>query len=364
MRKSEFKYLESKIAFKVVIKIICFSFISMIGLVFLVDFLFNDWLANFVTSYIDWGIYNYFVNNKILVLLFMFVILVFVVSFFVIRNANNYLYEILLCMNDILNDENKDIKLSEDLSILENSLNDIRKNFTRAKNSEREAINKKNDLIMYMAHDLKTPLTSVIGYLSLLNDEKDINSNTKEKYIKIALDKAFRLEDLTNQFFEITKYDLSEMPLVKKDLDLSFLTDQLIDECYPMLQEKNLKIIAKKKDGIHFYGDGDMLARAFLNLIKNAISYSYSDSSIEINIDVKDNKIIMTFKNECDEIPKYKLDKLFDKFYRGNESRNSSSGGSGLGLHISREIIIMHGGEINVRYIKPYIIFTIILDYI
>lgn len=95
---------------------------------------------------------------------------------------------------------------------------------------------------MYMAHDLKTPLTSVIGYLSLLNEEQEISKKLQNKYIKIALDKALRVEELTNQFFEITRYNLNDIPLNKTNIDLVMLLDQLVEEFYPMLEERKFKI--------------------------------------------------------------------------------------------------------------------------
>ena len=214
---------------------------------------------------------------------------------------------------------------------------------------------------MYMAHDLKTPLTSVIGYLTLLVDEKEIPKNTQEKYIRIALNKSLRLEELTNQFFEITRYNLKNMQIITKNLDLSCLIDQLIEECYPMLQERNLTIETNKKEHIYYVGDGDKLARAFENLLKNAISYSYSNSKIEINMFQTDSNIHIIFKNRGEKIPEYKLKKLFDKFYRADESRTTTTGGTGLGLAITKEIIELHNGKINVKNDDEYIEFDITL---
>lgn len=145
--------------------------------------------------------------------------------------------------------------------------------------------------------------------------------------MNIALEKSIRLEELTNQFFEITRYNLQEIPITKNKIDLSFLMEQLVDEFYPMLQEKRLKCVINKPEHIYFLGDGDKLARAFGNLIKNAISYSYENTNIEIEILQNENKINMIFRNKGDKIPKYKLDKIFDKFYRVDESRTSSTGG-------------------------------------
>ena len=216
---------------------------------------------------------------------------------------------------------------------------------------------------MYMAHDLKTPLTSIIGYLTLLSDEKDISKQSQQKYIKIALDKALRVEELTNQFFDITRYNLHSMPIEKKEINIVYLLKQLIDECYPMLEKNNLKCNLTAPEKVMYIGDGDKLARAFDNLLKNAINYSYTNTTIEIELKQEDGKILIKFKNKGDKIPEYKLNKIFEKFYRGDDSRTSSTGGAGLGLAITKEIIELHNGSINVRNDDEYIEFNIQLSY-
>lgn len=183
----------------------------------------------------------------------------------------------------------------------------------------KEAEQKKNDLIMYMAHDLKTPLTSVIGYLTLLNEEKRISKDLQEKYMKIALDKSIRLEELTNQFFEITRYNLNDMPINKIQLNLSILFDQLIEEFYPMLEDRKLELKVNKPNTLIYNADGDKIARAFGNLLKNAISYSYENTVIEIEMIDNEENIEVTFRNKGATIPEYKLEKIFDKFYRADE---------------------------------------------
>ena len=215
---------------------------------------------------------------------------------------------------------------------------------------------------MYMAHDLKTPLTSIIGYLTLLSDEKEISRGLQEKYIKIALDKSLRVEELINQFFDITRYNLYSMPIDKKEINLVYLLKQLVDECYPMLEKNNLSCNLIAPERVMFFGDGDKLARAFDNLLKNAINYSYKETIIEIMVEQKESKIEISFKNKGDKIPKYKLEKIFEKFYRGDEARISSTGGAGLGLAITKEIIELHGGNIKVKNDDEYIVFDIELD--
>ena len=344
----EFNSIKNGIALKAVGKIILYTIISGIVLIILIDGVFNDQIAEEMRHLNDF-FYYFIVTEKPIIITIILFIIVSIISFFVIRNTSNNLIIIISAMNQIYINPDETVKLPADLAIIENKLNNIRIELIKNRNEAKEAENKKNDLIMYMAHDLKTPLTSIIGYLTLLTEEKYISKPLQEKYMQIALQKAFRVEDLTNQFFEITKYNIHDMPINKQKINLSFLIDQLIEECYPMLQEKKLRCIVDKPDNVYFLGDGDKLARCFGNLIKNAINYSYENTNIEIKIMQDEKNIQIIFKNKGDKIPKYKLDKIFDKFYRVDESRKSDKGGAGLGLAITKEIVELHDGNIYVK---------------
>ncbi len=358
MNSKEFTKLKNSIAIKSTIKIIIYSVIAMLIFLLIVDVIFQDEIASMVYK-MSAQLYYFFVGNKGLVFILTYLLIFAITTFIVIQNMNNYMVKIMESVDSILKNPEKEISLPSDLAILENKLNTIRIDLIRNKNIANEAIQKKDDLIMYMAHDLKTPLTSIIGYLTLLTQEKEISQNLKEKYMNIALDKSLRVEELINEFFEITRYNLQDMPINKKKIDLSFLIDQLVDECYPMLQEKNLKCVVNKSAHIYFLGDGDKLARAFENLLKNAINYSYENTEILINMEEKDNDIKISFKNKGDKIPKYKLDKIFDKFYRVDESRSTKTGGTGLGLAITKEIIELHSGTIVAKNDDDFIEFCI-----
>ncbi len=151
------------------------------------------------------------------------------------------------------------------------------------------------------------------------------------------------------------------MPINRNKLDLTLLLEQLIDDCYPMLEKRNLQCVLNKTEQISYIGDGDKLARAFENLIKNAINYSYPNTEITINISRNESQINVSIMNLGDKLPQYKLDKLFDKFYRADESRGSETGGTGLGLAIAKDIIELHNGTISVKNDNEYIEFDVVL---
>lgn len=358
--QKEFNRIKTQIALNSIIKIFVFTIISISLVMLLADGFFNNELANFLSNSND-SFYLFLVNSKTAIILIVCLILELIVSFFVIKNALNSLIAITDAVNLITKNPDLEIKLDPNLAIIENKLNNIRINLIKSRNEAADAQNKKNDLIMYMAHDLKTPLTSVIGYLNLLSESSQLPYDLQKKYINIALDKSYRLEELTNQFFEITRYNLQDMPITKNKIDLSFLLEQLTDECYPMMKEKDLEFKISKPEHVFFVGDGDKLARAFENLIKNAINYSYSNSLIEISMTTINENIEIIFKNKGDKIPEYKLNRIFERFYRADESRNSSTGGTGLGLAITKQIIELHNGTINVKNDDEYIEFTISL---
>ena len=252
------------------------------------------------------------------------------------------------------------IKLPDELKEAEDTMNQIKKEALFNERLAKENEQKKNDLIVYLAHDLKTPLTSIIGYLSLLDEEKNLSTKQKNKFIKIALEKSSKLEELINELFEITKYNSETLTIKKERLNLTLLINQVIDEFYPILKEQNKKINFSPEKDFFTKADSIKMARVFNNLIKNAINYSYENS--EINIDIKEEKdLIITISNKSKTLTPNELDKLFDKFYRVDYSRNTKLGGSGLGLAIAQEIIKLHGGEITVKSENEETSFTITL---
>lgn len=210
----------------------------------------------------------------------------------------------------------------------------------------KEEAARKNDLITYLAHDLKTPLTSVIGYLSLLDEAQDMPPEQKTKYVHVALDKAYRLEKLINEFFEITRYNLQQVILEKERVDLSFMLTQMADEFYPLLQAHGNEIHVQAEKNMCVYADPDKLARVFQNILKNAIAYSYEHTKIEILAQESEAMLKIFFRNKGKTIPKQKLDSLFEKFFRLDEARATNTGGAGLGLAIARDIVTLHGGRI------------------
>ncbi len=224
-----------------------------------------------------------------------------------------------------------------------------------------EAEQRKNDLVVYLAHDLKTPLTSVMGYLQLLQDEPDLQEETRQHYIRVVARKTERLEDLINEFFEITRYNLTHITLEKSEINLTRMLDQVIFEFQPMLQEKDLRCETSLPKDFRFVCDSDRMQRVFDNLLRNALNYSFPSTVIRICLTDRDKEIELDFENEGNTIPPEKLQRIFEQFFRLDSSRGTKTGGSGIGLAIAREIIELHGGQITAFSEDNRIRFQIIL---
>ncbi|HIV11694.1 MAG TPA: HAMP domain-containing histidine kinase, partial [Candidatus Pullilachnospira stercoravium] len=219
----------------------------------------------------------------------------------------------------------------------------------------------KDDLITYLAHDLKTPLASVIGYLCLLDESPTLPDELREQYIGITLDKAYRLEQLINEFFDITRYNLHTIVVNPGKIHLRSMLLQMADEFFPILEPEGKSILVNAPPDLVLIGDADKLARVFNNILKNAAAYSYENTVIEINVEEKDNQVVLAFTNQGDPIPAHQQDTIFDKFYRLDSSRSARTGGSGLGLAIAREIVRAHGGTITVSSTLEDTTFTVTL---
>ena len=266
---------------------------------------------------------------------------------------------------DKLFDKNVEyINLPPEMVEVEKKLNHFKTEAIKNERLARENEQKKDELIVYLAHDIKTPLTSMIGYLSLLSEIKDMPQEQRNRYIDIALDKSYRLEYLINELFDVARFNSEKIVLEKEEINLNLMLEQIADDFYPTLKEMNKKINFTSDEKTILYADPDKLSRVFNNLIKNAVNYSKENTDIDISILNKENQATVKITNKGKQIPKEKLDKIFEKFYRLDSSRTSKTGGSGLGLAIAKEIVELHGGRIYAESDMKETTFSVILPII
>ena len=253
------------------------------------------------------------------------------------------------------------IQLPAELKEIEESLNHIKFDSVRNEQLAREAEQRKNDLVVYLAHDLKTPLTSVIGYLTLLRDEPQISDALKAKYLSVSVEKALRLEELINEFFDITRFSLKGLTLEPARINLARMLEQMADEFKPLLLPKNLACVVAAPDNLVIRADANKLERVFDNLIRNAINYSYANTRIDINVIQSREGTLIRIQNHGDTIPEQKLKLIFEQFYRLDTARTTERGGAGLGLAIAKELVELHGGKITAASKDDIIQFEVFL---
>ncbi len=302
-----------------------------------------------------------FRNNKLLWLAAGLFILLLLVFYWSLARMTKYFNEISAGLDQLVEGSPGDIELSPEMDFMESKLNKAKSILEQRERAAREAEQRKNDLLVYLAHDIKTPLTSIIGYLSLLDEAPDMPTDQMVKYTGITLEKAYRLEALIDEFFDITRFNLQDIVLNKERINLPFMLQQMADEFYPMLAPQGKRITVEAAEGLTLWGDADKLARVFNNVLKNAMAYSYPNTSITVTA-LQDNvHIIITFVNQGNPIPPAKLDTIFEKFYRLDSARSSHTGGAGLGLAIAREILTAHGGTISAESNRECTTFTVTL---
>lgn len=316
-------------------------------------------LGNFITQCIcyifdiyDWEYALYLYQNNVRAYYSAIVVgvgtLFFILIFtIVLRGFTKCFDAILLGVDALLDDEQTEIRTPKEIAFVGEKLQSVKEELKKRKQEKEEAEKRKDELIVYLAHDIKTPLTSVLGYISLLDENPNMQPQEREKYTKVALDKAIRLEELINEFFEITKSHTQTIHLEKSKVDLVYLIEQVVDEAYPMLTENHKQVEMDLSEQLFVEIDAQKMARVIANLLKNACHYS-EDEKIKIYTIKEKDKIQIVFENKGN-VPEEDLKHLFEKFYRADEARQTKTGGAGLGLAISKNLVEAHGGSIGLE---------------
>jgi two-component system, OmpR family, sensor histidine kinase VanS len=205
----------------------------------------------------------------------------------------------------------------------------------------------KDQLVVNLAHDLRTPLTSVLGYLDLILKDESLTKEQVRHFLIIAFTKSQRLERLIDELFEITRMNYGMLPVEKKRINLTDLLNQLKEELYPVLKKKHLVARMDSAPYLPILADGEMLARVFENLLTNAIRYGYDGQYVDINGFIDVDEVVVQVVNFGHSIPPDELPYLFDMFYTGDKARTHQEDGTGLGLFIAKNIVEQHNGTIT-----------------
>lgn len=283
--------------------------------------------------------------------LFIFTILLLVMYFILIsHNFVVYVREIISGVERMKSGdftEEIPVRGEDEFSEIAYSINEMQRNLSETLESQKMAEQTKDELITNVAHDLRTPLTSILGYLDLLTQGDFLTDDQRQKYLGIVSSKARQLESLVKALFDYTRYDKNKVKIKKEILDLNLFMPQLVDEFYPSFMDSQLECRTDFYEGaLNIEGNGELLARAIGNLMSNAIKYGAEGKVVEVKTGMVDKKAFVAVINYGRIIPPENLDKIFDKFYRVESSRSLKTGGTGLGLAIAKNIVNLHDGNI------------------
>lgn len=349
------KALRRSILWRTLIQAVSFTLVFLIVFA-LLEALVKGPISNFI-YYIMFDGTNYSGYQAVSALYYMFAVFGYLSGLIlVIRSGINralrYFDDLFESVESLISDDEDMIDLPPELYQTAFALNTIKVEHKRDARAAKAAEQRKNELVVYLAHDIKTPLTSIIGYLTLLAEAPDMPIEMRARYAQITLDKSYRLEELIEEFFEITRYNLQSIPIERSRFDATLFCQQVIDEFYPQASSRSLTIKLEAPEELHVFADANKLSRVFNNVLKNALSYADEGSDVTVFVERRPSdegsswlRIMVT--NVGREITPEHLDRVFEKFYRGDDARTSSSGGAGLGLAISREITRAHGGDIT-----------------
>ena len=288
----------------------------------------------------------YIRNNKSEILTVCIMVLMLVAFYLALGRFTHWLEDIRAATRRLVEEQDDPVVLPRELSPIQDDLNAIRVQLAARERSSKEAEQRKGDLVAFLAHDLKTPLTSIISYTELLRQEEDLPAHVKD-YILVLYQKALRLQTMVLDVFDVSKAATGNLPVNLRPLDFAKLLRQTLADLDEDIQASGLSIRpALPEEPVWILADGDRLYRVFQNLIGNALKYSLAGSRVYLTLTTQDGRAEATVQNTSrDELP-YGVD-FTERFVRGDQSR--TDGGSGLGLSIARTFTEACNGSFAIR---------------
>lgn len=265
---------------------------------------------------------------------------------------SQYLEEITQGLREIANgnfDTTIPVRPGSKLGEVADSINQMSRQLSHSIQEERNAEKTKNDLITGVSHDLRTPLTSILGFLEVIEEDRYQDEVELRYYVNIAYEKSLALKKLIDDLFEYTRIN-NGLPLEMGELDMVDFIGQLTEEFVPSFEKAGMEcVMTAAERPLKVMADGNQLVRAYENLMTNALRYGRSGKVVDIVVRKDHDQVVVSFTNYGDPIPESDLPFIFDRFYRVESSRSKETGGTGLGLAITKSIIETQGGEISVR---------------
>ncbi|MBO9128082.1 HAMP domain-containing sensor histidine kinase [Bacillus sp. 165] len=355
MKTNRFK---NSLLVKLLIAVAVSFFVSIVVMVIVSQIILQLYNVKYLTK--DIGIISY---NIIVFLVFSFVILSFIITFLSItRNKIIYIQRITKSINEIANGKlglTIEMKGNDELSQLAHNINSMSKELENKFEYERQLEMAKNELITNVSHDLRSPLTSIIGYLDLLRKGKYSDQNQLNEYLDTSYSKSKRLESLIDELFEYTRLSSPDVNLNFNEVNLVSLLGQFIGEYVPIFEKEKLTIVKVLPDEeIPIVMDVEKMVRVYENLLMNAIKYSIKPSVLHIHLEILGSMAVLKILNQVEAPPVHDMNKLFERFFIGDKARRNNQG-TGLGLAISKKIVELHGGIIRAEYDEGWITFIV-----
>ncbi|WP_142344271.1 sensor histidine kinase [Bacillus cereus] len=254
------------------------------------------------------------------------------------------------------------ISKNDEIDELATNVNRMAKSLKESIENEKKSQEMKNEMISNISHDLRTPVTSLIGYVDLLGNQLHSNREECEQYVSILKRKSYELKNQVDDLLEYCQINYREIELHKSVANMKAFIEQIMIDFVPQLDDADMSFCINGDKELHVEMDVALMVRLFENVISNSIMYGKDGKQILIQISKRDMNVEIEIKNFGQCIPNENLPYVFEKFYRGEKSRSSHTGGKGMGLAIARSIAELHKGDITVRSNDKETVFTIVLS--
>ncbi|MFJ5763744.1 sensor histidine kinase [Lysinibacillus sp. NPDC093210] len=351
-----------KFSNKLSIQLLVMIVISLFGAIFFMSIISRP-ILSFISMIINPNEFSILQASVAFILWFSLAIITFVVIFILlVRKKIMYLKLISDTVQHIASGklgQTIDIKGKDELSQLAQNINYMSKELENKFIHERQLEKEKNELITNISHDLRTPLTSIIGYLNLIKVGQYKNEGQLHEYFETIYSKSQRLKHLIDELFEFTRLSGTDAMLNMSNVDLASLLQQIVGEYIPIFEEQQLSVKNSiTEEDIPVLIDIEKIVRVYENLLINAIKYSQKPSMIQVSLKAESNTAVLKVSNKMENPPMDDVNKMFDRFFRGDKARIDAQG-TGLGLSISKRIIELHNGDIGAEYKERWITFIV-----
>lgn len=364
-KKIKFNKLNLYFIFVITASIFITTEVSL-GYVYIIDKVTINIRSEIYTEFLESNIGSFIVMNFIL-LNFILLIGVFLVSFTLLINRKvkyiKYITKEIKKIEDEGFGKTIKIKGNDELSDLTKSINRMSSKIKEKNDQERLIEKNKNELITNVSHDLRTPLTSMIGYIDLIKKDEFKDKEKLSEYIDIIDERTKSLNSLINELFEYTKLNSHDIKLNYSEVEIVGLIEQIVGEYISMFNREGLELEKNIIDSdIIVTVDIEKIVRAIENLLINSMKYSVARSKVIVKLEEKEEGLIFSISNETENIKEEDLDNIFERFYKVDKSRKESES-TGLGLSIVKRIVELHEGTIKVELVNNIITFEIIIPY-